>query len=59
MKYFITILFVVYSCLLFGGPGPGDSIPIDGGLSYLLVAGAAYGGYKLIKRGKEEKGEEK
>jgi len=29
-------------------PPPG--IPIDGGLSYLLIAGAAYGVYIKIKR---------
>jgi hypothetical protein len=34
-----------------GDPGDGDgSIPLDGGLSLLLAAGAAYGAYRLGKR---------
>jgi hypothetical protein len=41
------------------GPGPGcwpppcNPIPIDGGLSYLLAAGAVLGGRKLYKMHKE------
>ena len=34
-----------------GDPGDGDgSVPVDGGLSLLLAAGAAYGAYRLGKR---------
>jgi hypothetical protein len=34
-----------------GDPGDGDgSVPVDGGLSLLLAAGAAYGAYRLKKR---------
>jgi hypothetical protein len=50
-------------------PGGGDSgsnpgcfpppcIPIDGGLSWLLVAGTVYGGKKLYKANKEQKEEQ-
>lgn len=35
-----------------GGPGPcfpPPCVPIDGGLSWLLIAGAAYGGKKVYE----------
>jgi hypothetical protein len=38
-----------------GAPGPGDppvGAPIDGGLSIMLVLGAAYGAKKAFKFGK-------
>ena len=45
-------------------PGPGDGetpgcfpppcVPIDGGLSWLLIAGTVYGGKKLYKANKEQ-----
>ena len=38
-----------------GAPGPGDppvGAPIDGGLSLLLILGAAYGAKKTVKLGK-------
>ncbi|MDA9783040.1 hypothetical protein N9B55_01365 [Vicingaceae bacterium] len=50
-------------------PGPGGGvdprpgcddppcIPIDGGLSWLLIAGTAYGGKKLYKANKEKNAE--
>lgn len=42
-----------------GGPGcyPPPCVPIDGGLSFLLIAGAAYGGKKMyeMREQKEEK----
>ena len=42
-----------------GGPGcwPPPCVPIDGGLSFLLIAGAAYGGKKMyeLHEQKEEK----
>lgn len=31
------------------GPGP-PGLPIDGGFSYLLIAGAAYGVYAIRKK---------
>lgn len=39
-----------------GAPGcwPPPCIPIDGGISLLIVAGAIYGGRKLYKSKKEE-----
>ncbi|MFB1022657.1 MAG: hypothetical protein QMC40_07855 [Vicingaceae bacterium] len=48
------------------GGGGGDSgpncfpppcVPIDGGLSWLLIAGTVYGGKKLYKANKEQKEE--
>jgi len=38
---------------LIGPPNP-ESVPVDGGLSLLLAAGAAYGGRRLYR--KREKG---
>ena len=32
------------------GPPPGPGLPIDGGLSYLLIVGIAYGVYELKKK---------
>ena len=44
-----------------GGLGPGagqdpdnDAVPIDGGISLLIAAGAAIGGSKLLKKKKEQ-----
>jgi hypothetical protein len=49
------------------GPGGGGTVtpgcdtpgcvPIDGGLSWLLIAGTAYGGKKLYKANKEKNAE--
>ena len=36
------------------GPDPG-AVPVDGGLSLLLAAGAAYGGRKLLTKDREKK----
>lgn len=34
-----------------GDPGDGDgSVPVDGGVSLLLAAGAAFGAYRLARR---------
>lgn len=43
-----------------GGPNcfPPPCIPIDGGLSWLLIAGTAYGAKKIYNLSKEEKEEE-
>ncbi len=32
-------------------PDPGSSVPVDGGLSLLLAAGAAYGGRRVYRAG--------
>lgn len=44
-----------------GPPGgcwpPSTCIPIDGGLSFLLLAGAVYGGKKIYDTTKKEKAE--
>lgn len=37
-----------------GGQGDPPGIPIDGGLSILLAAGAAYGGKKIYDMSKDE-----
>ncbi len=37
-----------------GGPDPG-AVPVDGGLSLLLAAGAAYGGRRLYRQGAKKK----
>lgn len=34
-------------------PPPPPAIPIDGGISFLIAAGAAYGGKKVLDRGKK------
>lgn len=31
-------------------PAPGNEVPVDGGLSLLLAAGAAYGGRRLYRK---------
>lgn len=31
-------------------PGPGLSLPIDGGLSFLLISGVAYGIFELKRK---------
>ena len=38
-----------------GGPPTGTPVPIDGGISALVVAGAAYGIKKLRDRNKQDK----
>ena len=61
-KFFILsgiILTVVMALPFFalaqGDPGPGPDAPIDGGLSILLAAGAAYGvkKYRDVTKKKE------
>lgn len=66
-RNFLPILFLGVFCLIGldaysieapnggGGPQcwpPPCSVPIDGGISMLLAAGAAYGGLKIAKRKK-------
>lgn len=61
MKKFIWILSILMIASLplmaqeelgseTGGPDPG-AVPVDGGLSLLLAAGAAFGGRKLYRQG--------
>ena len=61
MKKFIWILSILLIASLpliaqeelgseTGGPDPG-AVPVDGGLSLLLAAGAAFGGRKLYRQG--------
>jgi hypothetical protein len=60
MKRFITILTLLLALQLpsmaqeeelgtENGPAPGD-VPVDGGLTFLLAAGAAYGGRRLTQK---------
>jgi hypothetical protein len=53
MKKFITILLLTLSLNAFSqdDPGDGDAVPVDGGLSLLLAAGAAYAGRRLSRQG--------
>ncbi len=52
----VTVLNLLPLFLLAQDPGGGPDVPIDGGLSVLLAAGAAYGvkKYRDHKKGKEE-----
>jgi len=63
MKQFITILTLLLALQLPSmaqeeelgtedgpPPAPGD-VPVDGGLTFLLAAGAAYGGRRLTQKG--------
>ena len=66
MKKFLVILFLlnVLTCVAVfaqdeelsteNGPDPG-AVPVDGGLSLLLAAGAAYGGRRLLTRDRDTK----
>lgn len=55
MKQLITILLLTLSLNVFsqGDPEDGDGtmVPVDGGISLLLAAGAAYAGRKLYRKG--------
>lgn len=66
---FVAVFFISNLDLIAAGPpgGPGGGgpvggcwppstcIPIDGGISFLLLAGAAYGGKKIYEISKKEK----
>lgn len=69
LKITLTTLITVFSVLIcFAGPPPPPSgssggsfacwpppcIPIDGGISLLIAAGAIYGGRKLYKNQQEK-----
>jgi hypothetical protein len=54
MKKFITILLLAISTHAFSQDDPADgdgTVPVDGGLSLLLAAGAAYSGRRLYRQG--------
>ena len=57
MKKLITILLLTLSFNAFSMDDPADGdglVPVDGGLSLLLAAGAAYAGRKLYRKGAKE-----
>ena len=68
VKIFLLLVTTIVFSVQMGqaqGPDPFDDdtddenpIPIDGGLSLLLAAGAAYGAKKVYNLGKEEKEKE-
>ncbi len=56
-KYLLSFCFVLISSTMFGhkppplptgAPNPG--LPIDGGMSFLLISGIAYGIYELKRK---------
>jgi len=51
----VCFLFISVTAYSYKGPPPpapppNPGLPIDGGIVYLLVAGAVYGAYKLKKK---------
>ena len=53
MKKFITILLLTFSINAFSQADMEDgdgTVPVDGGLSLLLAAGAAYGTRRVMKK---------
>lgn len=70
MKKILYIFAFIFCCISFdlsaqGPPDPGGGgggpncfpppcVPIDGGLSWLLIAGTAYGGKKIYDMNKKE-----
>ena len=54
MKKLITIFLLILNLNAFSQDDPADGdglVPIDGGLSLLLAAGAAYAGRQLHRQG--------
>jgi hypothetical protein len=57
ISLFLTILLMVVTINLCQAQDPGDpsaddpAAPVDGGISLLLAAGAAYGGRRLYRKG--------
>jgi len=67
-KYILFIISFIAATISFAGPppppkpptgGPGcwppPCVPIDGGISLLIAAGALYGGKKLYNKQKDKK----
>ena len=57
MKKLITILLLTISIHAFSQDDPADgdgTVPVDGGLSLLLAAGAAFAGRRLYRKGAKE-----
>ena len=59
-----NLLLMIICCialplLTYAQPGPPDDAPIDGGLSILLAAGAAYGVKKYRNSRKKQQEEDK
>ena len=57
MKKLITILLLSLNLNAFSQPDMEDgdgTVPVDGGLSLLLAAGAAYAGRRLYRMGEKE-----
>lgn len=63
IKYFVLILFFFVSIVMYShgkikeppfpkpnGPGPIPQLPIDGGVTFLLIAGTFLGAYTLKKK---------
>lgn len=65
MKYWITV-FLMLSCKITfafqtddpGLPGGDPDVPLDGGITFLLAAGAAYGVKWLKERDAKNKGKD-
>jgi hypothetical protein len=65
MKKILLVLSIVFTLLVLPAlikdaaaqppPPPPQDIPIDGGLFFLIAAGATYGARKLYKQQKENK----
>ncbi len=54
MKKLITIIMLTLSLNAFSQDDPADgdgTVPVDGGLSLLLAAGAAYAGQRIYRKG--------
>jgi hypothetical protein len=65
-KVFLSLIFIfAFTAFCFGAPPPPPSggpgcwpppcVPIDGGISLLIIAGAVYGGKKLYNNSKGNK----
>ncbi|MEO9489978.1 MAG: hypothetical protein ABJG37_20740 [Ekhidna sp.] len=50
---YVTAIFIFMAVTVFAQGGP-PATPIDGGLSFLLAAGGAYGAKKLMDRRKNK-----
>ena len=57
-KFLLSIFFVLISFVTYAGdpvptpagPPPPPGLPIDGGLSFLIISGVAYGIYELRRK---------